>query len=249
MNCLKNPRLKMRNQVNTLNRALELNMAHMGIILYTGNQFFKPYLSVKACKEFFLNYLELIDEYSDDSERRDYYVRCGLKRAPWITSDIVRPIIDRIASKATDPLDIAIYNNPGFYIQFVRDMLVIFIFLHEEKQFGRVRCERLIQALNIVNYPDPIEWLKGIGIELQTNDNSAFELIQSLSKKAKPLATEREALDVRRDLEALKAYQDEQLEEAITKACQGELIKPKSGIINAVNTFNRISKGGKKNGR
>ena len=131
MNCMKNPRFKMREQVKTLNRALELNMSHLGILLYTA-----------------------------------------------------------------------------------------------KKQFGRIRTDRLIHALNIVEYPDPIEWLKGIGIELQTNDDSAFALIQGLNKKAKPIATEREILDARRDLAALKAYQDEELAQAFNKACQGELIKP-----------------------
>ena len=226
MNCMKNPRFKMREQVKTLNRALELNMSHLGILLYTANKFYKPYMSVKTCKEFCENYLELVDEYADDSERRDYYLREGLKRAPWLTADIIRPIIDRIASKATDPLDVSIYNNPGFYIQFNRDLLFMFVLLHEEKQFGRIRTDRLIHALNIVEYPDPIEWLKGIGIELQTNDDSAFALIQGLNKKAKPIATEREILDARRDLAALKAYQDEELAQASNKACQGGLIKP-----------------------
>ena len=78
----------------------------------------------------------------------------------------------------------------------------------------------------ITDYPNPIEWLKSIGIELQTNDDSAFALIQGLSKTAKPIATEREILDARRDLAALKAYQDEELEQAFNKACQGDLINP-----------------------
>ena len=225
MNCLKNPRLKMRNQVKTLNRALELNMSHLGILLYTANKFSSPYFSKPFCKEFCECYFEMIDEYSDDSERRDYYIRNGLKRAPWLTADIIRPIIDKIASKATDPLDVSIYNNPGFYMQFVRDMLFMFIVLHENAQVGRIRSERLINALMITDYPDPIEWLKGIGIELQTNDDSAFAIIQGLNKTPKPIATEREILDARRALAALKAYQDEELEQAFIKACQGELIK------------------------
>lgn len=225
MNCLKNPRLKMRNQVKTLNRALELNMSHLGILLYTANKFSSPYFSKPFCKEFCECYFEMIDEYSDDSERRDYYIRNGLKRAPWLTSEAIRPIIDRIASKATDPLDVSIYNNTGFYIQFVRDMLFMFIVLHEDAQVGRIRSERLINAILITDYPDPLEWLKGIGIELLTNDDSAFALIQGLNKTAKPIATEREILDARRDLAALKAYQDEELEQAFNKACQGGLIK------------------------
>lgn len=224
MNCLKNPRLKMRNQAKTLSRALELNMSHLGILLYTANKFAS--FSKPFCKEFCECYFEMIDEYSDDSERRDYYLRQGLNRAPWLTSETIRPIIDRIASKATDPLDVSIYNNTGFYIQFVRDMLFMFVVLHENAQVGRIRSERLINALLITDYPDPIEWLKSIGIELQTNDDSAFALIQGLNKTAKPIATEREILDARRDLAALKAYQDEELGQAFNKACQGELIKP-----------------------
>lgn len=225
MNCLKNPRLKMRNQVKTLNRALELNMSHLGILLYTANKFSSPYFSKPFCKEFCECYFEMIDEYSDDSERRDYYIRNGLKRAPWLTAVEIRQIIDRIASKATDPLDVSIYNNTGFYIQFVRDMLFMFIVLHEDAHVGRIRSERLINALLATDYPAPLEWLKSIGIELQTNDDSAFALIQGINKTDKPIATEREILDARRDLAALKAYQDEELEQAFNKACQGGLIK------------------------
>jgi hypothetical protein len=225
MNCLKNPRFKMRNQIKALNRALELNMSHLGILLYTANKFAAPYFSKPFCKEFCECYFEMIDEYADDSERRDYYIRNGLKRAPWLTAVEIRQIIDRIASKATDPLDVSIYNNPGFYIQFVRDMLFMFIVLHENAHVGRIRSERLINALLATDYPDPIKWLKGIGIELQTNDDSAFALIQGLNKTDKPIATEREILDARRDLAALKAYQDEEIEQAFNKACQGELIK------------------------
>lgn len=207
MNCMKNPRLKYRKPVEYASRAMELNLSHMGIMLYCLRTIAPSDFSAEKCRAFVGEYADTVNEY-DDEEERDYMIERELKRSPWLSWDIAHKLIDRFAKRAETPLDKAIYANEGFKPLFALNLLMMFIQLRVDHQFGRIRMKRLYEAMMMMDYPEPIKWLEGINVMMSPNDDSAYELVQKMHKTDKPIATLREQLDARRQLEALKAYQE-----------------------------------------
>lgn len=207
MNCLKNPRYKYRRQVEYASRAMELNMVHLGTILNTVHTFFTKEFSKKKCREFVEEYINMVDQY-DDAEEREYMINHELKRSPWLTRDTVHALFLHFAENAKTPLDKDIYANKGIAPLLEMNVLMMLIQLRVDYQWGRARMARLIDLMLYADCPEPIKWLEGINVVMSPNDDSAYELVQKMRKRDKPTATLREQLDARRELEALKRYQE-----------------------------------------
>ena len=209
MKCLKNPRIKMRAQAEYAQRALELNIGHMGVMLYTLNRYFPQRFSRPVCRDFFGEYTNTVEQFGDDEETRDYMIEQQLKEMPWLSWEVAERLVRHFGERAVTPLDKAIYANNGFLPLFSLNLIMMLIQLRNDFGFARIRMERLINAMMTADYPDPIAWLDSIDIHLSADDDSAYELIGRLKRRDKPAATLREQLDARRELEALRAYQEE----------------------------------------
>lgn len=208
MNCTKNPRLKVRKQVEHAQRAMELNLAHMGILLYCLHMTAPAPFTIETCREFVEEYGNTVAEY-DDEEERDYMIQKELRASPWLSWEWAHKLIDHFAERAETPLDKAIYAAEGFKPLFAMNLLMMLIQLRVDHQWGRVRMARLYDAMMVLDYPEPIRWLKSINVCLAHDDDSAYRLVKQIGKKDKPAATLREQLDARRELAALKKYQSE----------------------------------------
>ena len=209
MKCLKNPRIKVRAQAEYAQRALELNIGHMGVLLYTLNRYFPQRFSRPVCRDFFGEYTNTVAQFGDDEEARDYMIEQQLKEMPWLSWEVAERLARHFGERAETQLDKAIYANNGFLPLFSLNLIMMLIQLRNDFGFARIRMERLINAMMTADYPEPIAWLDSIGIYLSADDDSAYELIGRLKRRDKPAATLREQLDARRELEALRAYQEE----------------------------------------
>ena len=208
MNCTKNPRLRVKQQVEYAQRAFEINMEHMAIMLYALNQNFPQVFSKPKCTAFFEEYGHTVAQFEDEEER-DYMIEQQLKEMPRLSWQTAENLVRHFAKRAETKLDKAIYANEGFAPLFALNIIMMLIQLHTDHGFGRVRMERLINAMMTVTLPRPLEWLAEIDVHISPDDDSAYELIKKLERKEKPVATVREQLDARRELEALRAYQNE----------------------------------------
>lgn len=209
MKCLKNPRIKMRPQAEYAQRALELNIGHMGVMLYTLNRYFPQRFSRPVCRDFFGEYTNTVEQFGDDEEARDYMIEQHLREMPWLSWETAERLVRRFGERTETQLDKAIYANNGFLPLFSLNLIMMLIQLRNDFGFARIRMERLINAMMTADYPEPIAWLDSIGISLAADDDSAYELIRRLKRRDKPAATLREQLDARRELEALRAYQED----------------------------------------
>lgn len=208
MNISRNPRLKHRAQAEYAGRALELNMEHMAVMLYALNRFFPQVFPKPKCTAFFEEYGRTVAQFEDEEER-DYMIDQQLKAAPWLSWETAEALVRHFAKRAETRLDRAIYANDGFTPLFALNIIMMLIQLHCDHSFGRVRTERLINAMMTVTLPRPLEWLAEIDVHISPDDDSAYELIKKLDRKEKPVATVREQLDARRELAALRAYQED----------------------------------------
>lgn len=209
MKCLKNPRIKMRAQAEYAQRALELNIGHMGVLLYTLNRYFPQRFSRPVCRDFFGEYTNTVEQFGDDEEACDYMIEQHLRGMPWLSWETAERLVRHFGERAETQLDKAIYANDGFLPLFSLNLIMMLIQLRNDFGFARIRMERLINAMMTADYPEPIAWLDSIDIHLSADDNSAYELIGRLKRRDKPTATLREQLDARRELEALRAYQED----------------------------------------
>ena len=208
MRCTKNPRLKNREIAKCAERALEINFEHIGILMRELHSHFTPF-SYKRIREFVADYTETVAEFDEDPDVTEYMINSYLKDMPYLTWDKARHLIRCFGKRAKTPLDVRIFADEGFVNIFAQNILLLLIQLHSEYGFGKKRMTELIDMLESAELDDPMTWLKGAGVELVENRNSAYELIERIERKDKPISTAREQLDARKQLAALKAYQSE----------------------------------------
>ena len=207
MRCTKNPRLKNRGIVMCAERALEINFEHIGILLRTLHTCFS--FSYKRTREFVAEYTETVGEFDEDPDVTDYRINSYLEDMPYLTWDKARHLIRRFGERAKTLLDAKIFADKGFVNIFAQNLLLMLIQLHCGYGFGKKRMTELIETLEHTDLDGAAEWLKKAGIEPVGNTECAYELIAKIERKDKPISTAREQLDARRQLEALKAYQNE----------------------------------------
>ena len=190
-------------------RALEMNIEHMAILLRVMNKLFHPF-SFKRVREFVKDYTETVAEFDEDPDVTEYKIDKCLEDMPYLTWERGRKLI-RIFSKRKPKtvLDGRIYKDKGFENIFAQNIILMLIQLHYDYQMGEKRMTRLLEILEHAELDGAAEWLKKAGIELVGNTECAYELIAKIERKDKPISTAREQLDARRQLEALKAYQNE----------------------------------------
>lgn len=207
MRCTKNPRLKNRGIADCAERALEMNFEHIGILLRELHSHFTPF-SYKRIREFVADYTETVAEFDEDPDTTEYMINSYLKDMPYLTWDKARHLIRCFGKRAKTPLDVRIFADEGFVNIFAQNLLLMLIQLHYDHQFGEKRMSRLLDLLENADLSDPVKWLKSINVEIVENRNSAYELIDKIERKGKPISTAREQLDARKQLAALKAYQE-----------------------------------------
>ncbi|MBQ4599116.1 MAG: hypothetical protein IJB19_04330 [Clostridia bacterium] len=181
----------------------------MGIILRTLHKYFMNPFSYRTCGEFVAEYTRTAAEFDEDPETRDYMIDRCLKDIPCLRREDAWEIVRYFSRRAAAPLDRAIYAWKPYEELFVLNILLILIQLHYDHHWGEKRMTELLKLLKCADTTAPLEWLKTAGVEIAANDNSVYELISKIERKDKPISTAREQLDVRRQLEALKAYQSE----------------------------------------
>lgn len=214
MKCLKNPRYKHRNEAEYLGRAMEINTEHIIYLLHTCMSLYPNMFYPKVCREFILDYMDTCKEFEcdDDIEERNYKIEQYLKDMPYITKDTAGMIYARLRSRPMSAQDKNLYSNPTFAGLFTENILLMLLQLHYSNGLGQSRLQNVVACWAAID--EPWTWLKNflkISIDHSNEDVYSFlsELDRAKKKKSKTTSTLREQLDAKRELEALKAYQDE----------------------------------------
>ena len=213
MKCLKNPRYKNRDKARVLARMMEINAEHIAYLLAALNRLYPKQFYKRACAEFIRDYMDTVREFDadNDGEIKDHKIRQYLADAPYITADTARTVYEQMKKRPMNKLDSLIYNEKHFADSLVENILLMLIQLHVSNGFGADRLRRVTAEWKPI--PEPYKWLsENAGADLECDDmdvwNYLKDIDESLKDKEKRIATPREQLDARRELEALKAYQD-----------------------------------------
>lgn len=215
MNCLKNPRYKNRKRAHVLARVMEINTEHIAFLLSALKKLYPKSFYPKACKEFIEDYMDTVKEFDcdNDTEMKDYKIKKYLENVPYISMDVARDIFEFIRTRRNDmnTLDRRIYAEPNFVDGLTENILLLLIQLHYTNGFGADRIKATIAAWRPI--PEPFKWLEeNADITFEGDDMDVWNYLKEIDDndkiKQKRLSTAREQLDARRELEALRAYQE-----------------------------------------
>lgn len=215
MNCLKNPRYKNRKRAAVLARVMEINTEHIAYLLSALKELYPKSFYPKACKEFIEDYMDTVKEFDcdNDTELKDHKIKQYLEGVPYISMDLARDVLSYIISTHQDltTLERKIYGEPCFADSFAENILLLLIQLHYSNGFGADRINAVVAAWHPI--PEPFKWLENnADITFEGDDMDVWNYLKEIDDgekiKKKRLSTAREQLDARRQLAALKRYQE-----------------------------------------
>lgn len=216
MKCLKaNPRMRHRDKALKLEELFRLNLVHMGMLLRVCNELMPVLFSRERCAAFVGEYTETAAEYDcgDDEDLRDRRIDELIEDTPYITRDKCRKMLMSAAAKS----DIGareIYGGKYFFEMLVENLLLMLMQAHYSFTLGEKRFERVYSAMLEADPRGAFEWLeKVVGTEIESDPEEIYGTLEMLAnhrkRERKAQATAKEQYQARRDLEALKKYQDE----------------------------------------
>lgn len=211
MRCLKNPRRKPRlvQAANCLERCCEINMTVIANLLNALNELYPKRFGKSGMEQFLIHHLDSVEylEADKDVEVQDYRESAMLVEMPYVVRKDVEGIVRKIA--ALDAGNRKVMES-GFYVEkLVSNAVLLLMTLHADYGFSEIRILRVMERWRNGAIANGEEWLaRRVEFERdRAKDRRAIEDIL-LEQAKKPRTTVREQLDARRELEALKAYQD-----------------------------------------
>lgn len=214
MNCLKNPRRrpKLINAVECYERACNINIVLIANFLEALHELYPKDFGRTGKGRFLDNFVQSVRylEADNDSEVREYRMAQMLAELPYITKGIAADILKTVALQATAK-DRVVLESPEFCAGLVENIVLLLATLHEDCGFGEQRIGRVIERWKLGKITNAEQYMRE---HLDYSSDPARErrdmedkLLDRSSRKVR--STAREQIDARRELEALKAYQNE----------------------------------------
>ena len=213
MKYTKNPRRKLRlvAEVNNYSAAVNVNFTIIANLLNVLHEDYPQMFGKTGLNRFIDNFIETTNFVGkgDDAELSDYRFSNYMREAPYVTWKLADRVLDELAklAKASDRL---VLDIPGYRQAIRENVMILFMALHYDYGFGRVRTERTVAHWLNSRITEPEKWLaKHADFNYDPADDRREIENRLLARKHKDKPTLREQLDARRQLEALKAYQSE----------------------------------------
>lgn len=220
MKCLKaNPHrnLKLMNAVELCDRACNINIVLIANFLETLRKLYPERFGKRALQNFLTRFMGSVKylEADDDTEVREYRMDKMLNDMPYISKTLAEVILKELSGLCRGK-DLVVLKSPFYKAGLVENIVLMLATLHYDYGYGESRINAVITA-----------WCKGTITEaaayMQTEvdyindpEQDKREIEKKLldTREKKERVTVREQFDARRELEALKKYQEE--------ICRGE---------------------------
>lgn len=214
MKCLKNPNRDPRllNAANCYEKACDINIVLIANLLDTLHELYPGAFGRTGMERFLLKFIDNVHwlEADDDSELREYRLKSIYTGIPYITARIAEEIVLKVSSQSNAKAR-EVLKSPEFKSGLIENTVLMLATLHDDYGFARKRISDVAARWKEGYIADGEKWLKE-HIDFHTDrESDRRDIIKKLlkSKKKKPRTTLREQMDARRDLEALKAYQED----------------------------------------
>lgn len=215
MNCLKdNPRRRPRlmSATDAYEKACDINLVLIANLLDTLHEIYKGAFGRKGMERFLDCFMDNVKwlEADGDSELREYRMRSTLTDIPYISERLADEILVRLAALAPARTR-EVLKSPEFRSGLIENTILMLSTLWDDYGFRHKRMGKTVSRWLKGEVSDAEGWLKS-HIDFHTDRERDRKDIVDKLLKAKPKApriSPREQLDARRELAALKAYQDD----------------------------------------
>lgn len=214
MKCLKNPRRnpKLMNSVEQYSEACNINVMLIANFLDALRALYPKRFGKTGCENYLSHFKDSVKwlEADGDSEIRDYRMNSLLKDMPYVTVDLATNILKTLCELAAAE-DRRVLCRPEYVGGLLENIVLLLATLHEDYGFGEMRIGVVISRWLEGQIRDGDKWLAENFdyISDPAADRRYMEDALLERKNRKNRVTVREQLDARRELEALKAYQQE----------------------------------------
>ena len=215
MRCLKdNPRRRPRltNAADVYEKACDINLILIANLLDTLHEVYKDTFSRPGMERFLGCFMDNVKwlEADGDSELREYRMRSTLTDIPYISEQLADEILVRLAALAPARTR-EVLKSPEFRSGLIENTILMMSTLWDDYGFRHKRLGKVISRWLKGEISDAEGWMKS-HIDFHNDREADRKDIVDKLLKAKPKApriSPREQIDARRELEALRAYQDD----------------------------------------
>lgn len=214
MKCLKNPRRNPRllNAVTCYEQACNINTMMIANLLNALHELYKGSFGRTGMERYlsaFINNVHWL-EADNDSEVREYRMNALLAEMPYVTPEKAKELLHAVALQSPAK-DRQVLNAPAYEAGLIENIVLMLATLYDDFGFRRKRiCDVMVRwAEGTISDGD--SWLRERLDFRSDPEADRRDIIDTLlrGKKKAPRTTLQEQMQARRELEALKAYQDD----------------------------------------
>lgn len=214
MKCLKNPRRNPRllNAVTCYEQACSINTMMIANLLNALHELYKGSFGRAGMERYLSAFIDNVHwlEADNDSEVREYRMSALLAEMPYVTQEKAKELLRTVALQATAK-DRQVLNAPAYEAGLTENVVLMLATLYDDFGFRRKRICDVMARWAEGTIADGDGWLRerlDFRSDPEADRRDIVDVLLRAKKKA-PRTTLQEQIQARRDLEALKAYQDD----------------------------------------
>lgn len=214
MKCLKNPRRnpRLRNAVTCYEQACNINIVLIANLLDTLHELYRASFGRTGMERYINAFVANVHwlEADGDSEVREYRMSALLAEMPYVTKEKAKELLYTVALQATAN-DRNVLNAPAYEAGLIENVVLMLSTLYDDFGFRRKRICDVMARWVEGTIADGDGWLRERLDFRSGPEADRRDIIDTLlrAKKKAPRTTLQEQMQARRELEALKAYQDD----------------------------------------
>ena len=215
MKYTKNPRRapKLVQAADYYEQACNINVMLIANFLSALNELYPKQFGKTGKEHFLANFMDSVKwlEAGGDSDIREHRISEIFDDMPYVTDKIAMGILKTL-SRLASPSDRRVFCRPEYVGGLIENTVLMLATLKEDYGFGEKRIGKVVEKWLAGQINDGSEWLSAnVGYESDSEKERKAMIDNLLAEKEKRKDTisVREQIEIRRQLEALKAYQSE----------------------------------------
>lgn len=215
MNCFKNPRRapKLMQAADYYEQACNINVMLIANFLSALNELYPKQFDKTGKEHFLANFMDSVKwlEAGGDSDIREHRIREIFDDMPYVTDKVALGVLKTLSRLAT-PADRRVFSRPEYVDGLIENIVLMLATLKEDYGFGEKHIGKVVEKWLAGQINDGSEWLaEHVGYEsnAEKERKAIIDNLLAEKNKRKDTVSVREQMEIRRELQALKAYQDE----------------------------------------
>lgn len=215
MNCFKNPRRcpKLMQAADYTEQACNINVMLIANFLSALEELYPKQFGKTGKERFLSNFMDSVKwlEAGGDSDVREQRISEIFDDMPYATDKVALGVLKTLSRLAT-PADRRVFSRPEFVGGLIENIVLMLATLKEDYGFGEKRIGKVIEKWLTGQIKDGSEWLVehvGYASDAEKERKAIIDNLLAVKEKRGERVSAREQIEIRRELQALKAYQDE----------------------------------------